>query len=50
MSGEAERFFPGSDVPVLFELMYEALHFLAFPGQRFPGAERLRPSRSAGPG
>ena len=42
MSGEAERFFPGSDVPVLFELMYEALHFLAFPGQRFPGAERLR--------
>ena len=42
MSGEAERFFPGSDVPVLFELMYEALYFLAFPGQRFPGAERLR--------
>ena len=41
MSGEADGF-SGSDVPVLFELMYEALHFLAFPGQRFPGAERLR--------
>lgn len=48
MSGEADGF-SGSDVPVLFELMYEALHFLAFPGS----VSRVRngsASRSAGPG